>query len=122
MRMDTACLHGEPACKECAPHLGNAKQFDWRAEASLTLEVKKESSVLRIVVAASRGQWLAIALETPESAQEIEAVFGNHAHKLVGTYDDMLRAVEAAEAFSRCWLRGTKSTRLGEKCNCEEIQ
>lgn len=70
------------------------------------------------------GKYAAAALETelpsiPDTATRIAYVFGNHAHKVLGVFDEPRSAKAACTAYAESWaLRGPCNE---APCDCAEI-
>jgi hypothetical protein len=66
--------------------------------------------------------WMVGAIETSTSATEGDSagVLDDHNHKVVGRYETIREALDAADSFAEAWLKNWKATR-SNKCDCGEI-
>lgn len=71
---------------------------------------------LFLYVAGGGRRWIALALEGPRE-DDLLAVLGDHAHRLIGEFANPAAAQRAAEGFARRWRRGKKIA----ECGCEDI-
>lgn len=58
------------------------------------------------------------AVETPADLMNAEDVFADHAHAVIGVFDEHVDAKNAATDYAVKWLRGGK---VAEPCECEAI-
>jgi len=97
------------------------ERFEWTTQSAFALAVQRGERALAVMVSVRNGfEWHVVAIETSSGIRSMGDLFSEHAHKVVGTYDEVSRAMQAAESFARSWLKGTKSTRH-EQCECGEI-
>ncbi len=109
-----------------AKPLAAKPEMVWTSNAMFQLTASREDARLACVVqpmAASDGStvWQVIALQTPTGAQSLEQVFDAHSHKIVGAYETIPAAFEAAESFAKAWVKEFKSASFKTECACNEI-
>lgn len=95
----------------------------WRLEAQLRKFFERADLLLLLTVGEGPRGYAVVALELPETVVNgnAEDVFDAHAHKLVGTYETLSKAMMAADSFGEAWVKSYKSTRI-EQCDCELIE
>lgn len=71
-----------------------------------------------VLVEAMSGKFVAIAIEAAAPANTAEAVFGDHAHELIGRYETAAAAKRAAEGYAAKWLRRRPAA---PRCACPPI-
>lgn len=71
-----------------------------------------------IVTTANGGAYTASAAEVPKGVKTGAQALANHSHKIVGSFDEVGEAMQAAEDFARGWLA---SSEPAERCPCDEI-
>lgn len=92
--------------------------FTWHPTAFLGSSVPRDDGRdLFLYVAGSGARWIVLALEGPRSKDPI-AVFGDHAHRLIGEFANPAAAQRAGEGFAKRWLRGAKI----DMCGCGDIK
>ncbi|SRR5260221_494969 len=99
--------------------MAKAPKLVWSSQALLMADVTRRKRSLGLFVAPSHDGWRVLSLETG-SQGTAEQILDQHAHKLIGRYDSVARAVERAESFARSWLAGAKSAQH-PACDCDEI-
>lgn len=98
--------------------LTRKKKLRWRSSAALTLMVERGRRRLAIIATDAGAQgWLLVAIEGKRDADDIEAVFGDHAHKDLGRAESPALACKMAEMFADAW----QPNKL-EQCACPEIE
>lgn len=104
-------------------HEGSQSQT-WQATAMLQMvRVIKERKIAVAVMDLTGGQWAVAAIETaaPLSdgnvTEDMESVFDQHAHDLIGTFGSLRDALDAGERY----LEQVSDTEPPPDCACEEI-
>lgn len=93
----------------------------WFSNAQFLARLEQGGRKLGLVVQENDGEtWGVMALETTADGS-IDAVLDDHAHKVVGYYDNLSEAFLAAESFAAAWQKGHRTTAM-EKCDCAEIE
>jgi hypothetical protein len=95
----------------------------WRLEAQLRKFFERDGLLLLLVVNEAPMGYAVMALEVPDKAANgsAEDVFDAHAHKFVGNYETLSKAMTAADTFGEAWVKRFKATR-SDKCDCEAIE
>lgn len=95
--------------------------LEWTSYAMFSGIVRGQDKTLMVVVTSQSGRWSVSALETPTAlVGSVQGVFDDHAHKVIGTYDDIPSAFRAAESFALSWGKKHKVARF-DVCTCEAI-
>ena len=99
----------------------------WTTATQLIATVARDDRRLGVSVQVAReNEWAVVGIETTDPgkaggfSQTVERVLDDHAHQIVGMYDSLGKAIEAAEGFARAWVRDFKATRA-ETCECDVI-
>lgn len=83
---------------------------------NIGIRMKKRTLVVMIMPIV--GRWECAAVETASSAETVGDVFEEHGHKVLGSFTDMQKAVDACEGYARKWVKGQQKI---EACECKEI-
>lgn len=99
------------------------KNNKWQVTGILTMTVRSKEKILALMIYPDTG--VIVALETKrfevtgDRAKDVEQVFGEHAHKVIGTAKTLPLAITQAEKYAKRWL-GKKSA-ASARCDCSEI-
>jgi hypothetical protein len=95
----------------------------WGTRSQLTLQAIRAERVLLVMVDVETLSVLAVETVRPkrggDTAEQVERVFSEHAHKLVGQGDSLPDAIAKAEAFAAGWVRPLQPNL--ESCGCGEM-
>lgn len=97
---------------------------EWRAVSLLTLAVVRQADRRMLALLVDVSDFTIVAFETgepPRGATGLEAaaaVFGSHAHKVVGQGTSLAQGVALAELYASAWV---ESDEAAERCRCGEI-
>lgn len=93
--------------------------FKWDIYYQHILCVEKEGITLCCTVSSNNvGGFLALAVQTAEP--DIQTLFNNHAHLLIGdAFSSIEEAKRASEEYACNWMKGEIEVK---KCECEEIE
>ncbi len=93
----------------------------WRSVSILTLTCER-SSGLALLVSVEPESHIVVAVEAEvprgSALHGVNAIFDNHAHKVVGQGATLSDAIEMAECYAAAWLR---SDEAAAACMCDEI-
>lgn len=98
---------------------------DWKAAALLVKSFEREGTKEMLGVTIQTDSGLVVAIQSTLPPRRVkgmvhraEHVFGDHGHKVVGTFSDLAECIRAAENFAKQWQFG----RSIERCDCEPIE
>jgi hypothetical protein len=74
---------------------------------------------LAVTVMLAGDTWRAIAVESAnDTAGDLDAVLADHAHKMIGEWDNPRDALTDSEAYALRWLGESPTS---DRCDCGEI-
>jgi hypothetical protein len=92
-------------------------QIIWGTQAGLAAScVNGDLRLVVLVQPNPNSEWVALALESEKIG---DAIFEDHAHLLIGSYESPTAAIEAAEGFI---MTRIKEMRPSKKCTCTKIK
>ena len=98
--------------------------FNWHVSGNVAFTLVRNGRQLHVFIADSPDGWVCVALESSSAGaretveENLDAVFGDHAHKPIGVFKTLTDGIKRGEEYGAEWLGGVP---IAEKCPCEEI-